>query len=299
MVVGRAIVSDLYKGQEAAKAMTVLVMMLTIGPIVSPTLGSLLLMWFGWRSIFVVMMLFGVLAFGLAFAIVPETLAKPDRTERPLQAGAIAMGRLFSDRGFLVSALVAAFVQGGMFAFITGSSAVFQGVFGFTSLQFGLIFAAIATALLIFGQINKRLLTHYRPDTILRVGLHFYLCAALGLVGASIVGSLWLFVALLWASIGMVGLLSANAMALAMEAGAAGGGRKIRNAGRHPVQCRLCDFHRRCACGRSIGTASRLGNLSVRNDRFHAECRVWTEEVVRCRSRLKDQAAAQTAMRAA
>lgn len=226
MVVGRAIVSDLYKGQEAAKAMTVLVMMLTIGPIVSPTLGSLLLMGFGWRSIFVVMMLFGVLAFGLAFAIVPETLAKPDRTERPLQAGAIAMGRLFSDRGFLVSALVAAFVQGGMFAFITGSSAVFQGVFGFTSLQFGLIFAAIATALLIFGQINKRLLTHYRPDTILRVGLHFYLCAALGLVGASIVGSLWLFVALLWASIGMVGLLSANAMALAMEAGAAGAGVK-------------------------------------------------------------------------
>lgn len=224
MVVGRAIVSDLYEGQAAAKAMTVLVMMLTIGPIVSPTLGSVLLVAFGWRSIFVVMILFGILAFLLAYRVVPETLPVANRTQQPLRTGIRAMGRLVADRSFFLAALVAACVQAGMFAFITGSSGVFQNVYGFSSFQFGGVFAAIAAALLVFGQINKSLLNRYSADTILRNGLWAYVAVAATLVGVSTLGSVWVFVPVLWLTIGLVGLLSANAMALAMAAGSGGAG---------------------------------------------------------------------------
>lgn len=224
MVVGRAIISDLYQGREAAKAMTVLVMMLTIGPIVSPTLGSVLLAAFGWRSIFLVMVLFGILAFALAYKVVPETLPMAERAQKPLRSGAGAMARLIVERDFLPAALVAACIQAGMFAFITGSSAVFQTVFGFSTFQFGAVFAAIATALLVFAQINKALLNRYRAEAILRIGLWVHVAIAVVLIPVSGSGSVWLFVPVLWLSIGMVGLLSANAMALAMAAGRQGAG---------------------------------------------------------------------------
>lgn len=102
MVVGRAVVNDLYEGREAAKVMTVLVMLLTIGPIVSPILGSLLLEAYGWRSNFVVMILVGLAALVLSLFIVPETLAPQNRIATPFRTGSRTAIKLLGQRGFIV-----------------------------------------------------------------------------------------------------------------------------------------------------------------------------------------------------
>ena len=217
MVVGRAVVKDLYDGRRAAQVMTVLVMLLTIGPIASPTLGSILLEAFGWRSIFATMAVISVLAFGLSLIVLPETLPAGDRKAQPLANGLRAAAALLSQRSFLGMALVSGLVQGGMFAFITGSSAVFQGIFGLGSLQFGVTFALIAAALVIFGKLNGALLNRFSPRQIVTAGLPLFLAATLILTLTSGTQSLWAFAVPLWLSIGMVGLLSANAMSMTME----------------------------------------------------------------------------------
>jgi len=218
MVVGRAVVNDLYEGREAAKVMTVLVMLLTIGPIVSPILGSLLLEAYGWRSNFVVMILVGLLALILSLFIVPETLAPQNRIAAPFRTGSRTAVKLLRQRDFIVPTLIAGLVQGGMFAFITGSSGVFQGVFNLGSLAYAGVFAGIATALLVFGKVNTRLLDHFSPRQILKTGLPCYVAFALILTLLSDTRELWVFIPPLWLAIGMVGLLSANAMALSMGA---------------------------------------------------------------------------------
>lgn len=106
MVVGRAIVRDLYEGRRAAQVMTVLVMLLTVGPIVSPTLGSLLLETFGWQSIFFTMALISTVAFVLAFVILPETLKASARKSRPFIDGGRTAVKLLSKPKFDVMALV-------------------------------------------------------------------------------------------------------------------------------------------------------------------------------------------------
>lgn len=217
MVVGRAMVKDLYEGQKAAKVMTVLVMLLTLGPIASPTMGSLLLEAFGWRSIFATMALISLVALTLSVVILPETLPAKDRQPAPIQDGVKAAKRLLSKRGFLTMALVAGLIQSGMFAFITGSSGVFQGIFGLSSIGFGMMFAIIATALIIFGRINGILLNRFRPEQILKTVLPLFAASTILLTLLSQTDSLLLFVVPLWVSIGLVGLLSANAMSLAME----------------------------------------------------------------------------------
>ncbi len=224
MVVGRAVVKDLYEGRRAAQVMTVLVMLLTIGPIVSPTLGSLLLEAFGWRSIFALMALISVVAFVLTLIVVPETLPIEERKTQPFVHGARTAVTLLSQRRFVIMVLVSGLVQGGMFAFITGSSGVFQGIFGLSSIGFGIMFAAIAAALMVFGKVNGILLNTHSPNRILTVGLPVYLGATLVLTLLSGTETLWLFVLPLWISIGMVGLLSANAMSITMELAKAGAG---------------------------------------------------------------------------
>ncbi len=217
MVVGRAMVKDLYQGRRAAQVMTVLVMLLTIGPIVSPTLGSLLLESFGWRSIFAAMALISITAFALAAVVLPETLPAASRKPRPFIGSLRAAAMLLSQQRFVVMVLVSGLIQGGMFAFITGSSGVFQGIFGLSALEFGITFAVIAAALILFGRINGVLLNRYSPEQIVTAGLPVFAAAALCLVLVAGTQTLWIFAVPLWVSIGMVGLLSANAMAMTMD----------------------------------------------------------------------------------
>ncbi len=224
MVVGRAMVKDLYEGRQAAKVMTVLVMLLTIGPIVSPTLGSLLLETFGWKSIFVTMALISVVALALSCVTLPETLPVAERKEQPFRTGMKTAGLLLSQGKFVTMALVAGMIQSGMFAFITGSSGVFQGIFGLSSFEFGIMFAVIATALIIFGRVNGVLLNRYSPEQILKAVLPLFVASTLVLTVMSQSNSLIAFAVPLWVSIGLVGLLSSNAMAIAMELTKAGAG---------------------------------------------------------------------------
>lgn len=224
MVVGRAVVKDLYQGRRAAQVMTVLVMLLTVGPIASPILGSLLLEAFGWRSIFATMAAISLLAFVLSLVVLPETLPVSARKTRPLIDGTRAAAVLLSQRRFVIMALVSGLVQGGMFAFITGSSRVFQGIFGLNSLEFGIMFAVIAAALIIFAKVNGALLNRYPPEQIVTAGLPLFVVSTLCLALVSGTQTLWVFAIPLWLSIGMVGLLSANAMSITMELSGEGAG---------------------------------------------------------------------------
>ncbi|THH35646.1 Bcr/CflA family efflux MFS transporter [Aliishimia ponticola] len=216
MAVGRAIVTDLYQGRAVAKVMTLLVTLMTIGPIISPFLGSVLLTALGWRSIFVTLIIVGVTALVLTLIVIPETL--PQENRRP-GAFSNALGHfktLATRRRFIVPALVTAFIQAPIFAFITGSSGVFIGGFGMSASSYGVLFGVVASALVIFAQINNQLLNHFSPAQILSAGLPVFAGLAAVLLTVSGTQQAWVLVAALWCVLGMVGLLSANGMAIAM-----------------------------------------------------------------------------------
>ena len=52
MVVPRAIVRDLHTGTEAAKLMSLLMLVFSISPILAPLTGSFVIEAFGWRAVF-------------------------------------------------------------------------------------------------------------------------------------------------------------------------------------------------------------------------------------------------------
>lgn len=90
MVIGRAIVRDLFDGAEARRLMSGIALLFAVAPAVGPIIGGWLQVWFGWRSVFVFLTLFAVLVWLACWRRLPETL--PVERRHPLRAGPLLRG---------------------------------------------------------------------------------------------------------------------------------------------------------------------------------------------------------------
>lgn len=118
MVVGRAVIRDLFHGPEAQRLMSHVTLVFTIAPAIAPVLGGWLQVTFGWRSVFVFLLLFGATAWGLCQRLLPETL--PADRRRPLHAGSLlrSYGEVLTSGGFLTACVAMTLNFSGIFIYI-------------------------------------------------------------------------------------------------------------------------------------------------------------------------------------
>lgn len=160
MVVVRAVVRDHFDPQTTARVFSLLMLVMGVAPILAPLAGGYLLLWFGWRSIFLFQTLFG-LACLVAVAL---TLAEshPPAARSPthglLGRALVEYRALLGDRRFMGYCLAGGAAQAGMFAYIVGSPFVIIELFGVPAEHFGWVFGANAFGLIAASQINARLL---------------------------------------------------------------------------------------------------------------------------------------------
>ena len=79
IVVGRAIVRDLYAGPEAEKLLSLVTMIFAIAPAIAPILGGWVVETFDWRSIFLGLFVYSFLLLWAAWRLLPETLPVAQR----------------------------------------------------------------------------------------------------------------------------------------------------------------------------------------------------------------------------
>ncbi|MEU5553907.1 MULTISPECIES: multidrug effflux MFS transporter [unclassified Micromonospora] len=216
-VVARAVVRDLYSGRAAAKYFSRLVLIFGIAPMAAPALGSLVLGFGGWETIFLALALVGVLLVAAVAWRLPETLPVARRNTGGLSATAAAGRAVLADRVFLGYALTQGLAFAGLFAYLSGSSFVLQDVFGLSAGAFSLLFGVNAVAFVAVGQVNARLLDRHDPRPLLIWGLGLGLFSALGLLVGALLGSLPLVVVALFLFLGSLGTVMPNGTALALE----------------------------------------------------------------------------------
>jgi DHA1 family bicyclomycin/chloramphenicol resistance-like MFS transporter len=142
IVLARAAVRDLYSGVRAGRELSLMGSITAFAPIVAPAIGGVLQTAFGWRSTFILLVVFALASWATAVRFLPETLHQ--RASGPFSFR--AMGALYRSvlvhGGFLANLciLVAAFV--GLFAWIAGAPYVMQGLYGLTPVMFGVTYAA-------------------------------------------------------------------------------------------------------------------------------------------------------------
>ena len=172
-----AVVRDSFDGQAGRIKMSQVSMVITIAPIIAPTLGGLLLLFGEWRLIYLALTLAGValvlaVAFGLEESRPPLPGARLDLVSR--------YGAVFRHRRTMGYVLVNTLGSGGLFAFISGSPLVLMGTMGVSVQVFGLLFALISSGILAGSTINNILARRGVPArTPLAVGLALGPLAAL------------------------------------------------------------------------------------------------------------------------
>lgn len=178
MVVGRAVIRDVFKGKQVAVMMSVVQVIMMIAPLLAPIIGVAVLYIFeSWRALFWVLTFFGSMAFFLTFFFLPETYKEEDRPEITIAQTFKNYLLIIQDRRSLGAMLGCALPAGIVFAYVTGSSYLYQDQYGLTEFHFSILFG-----LNIVGVILSAL-------------LNIYLLRRFSVIGMIIFGLIWISVA--------------------------------------------------------------------------------------------------------
>jgi DHA1 family bicyclomycin/chloramphenicol resistance-like MFS transporter len=218
-VTAMAVVRDRYTGVAAATVLSRLMLVLGVAPILAPTLGGEVLRHTDWRGVFVALAFAGVGLMVLAAVALEET-HPPERRRPGRLLGTLRTYRgLLRDGVFVGLMLVAGLTMSALFAYVSGSSFVFQEQYGLDQQQFGIVFGLGAVALIGATQLNVRLLRRWSPEQVLTGAVVGGLLAALLLLvtGTSGAGGLVGVLLPVWLVLGAAGLALPNTPALALS----------------------------------------------------------------------------------
>jgi DHA1 family bicyclomycin/chloramphenicol resistance-like MFS transporter len=211
-VIATSVVRDCYVGRRMASVMSLAMMIFIAVPVIAPSLGQAVMLWTQWRGIFIVLMVYGVLALIWSAVRMPETLPESERKSLAFYDVLGAFRQTVTNRQTLGYALAAGGVQGSLFAFVFASQQVFTEVYGLGR-YFPLAFAGVAIGIAIAGFLNARFVGRIGMRVISHGAL-----AGIMLVAAKLhMLPLPLFMALSALMMFSFGLTFANFTSLAME----------------------------------------------------------------------------------
>ena len=213
-----AMVRDLYKGREMARIMSFVMAVFILVPALAPLLGQVVMLTWGWRSVFLAFILFSLIAFiWMAFGQGETNTERRRFTPLDLWQSVWAV---FSNRQTMGFTVVAGFNFAAFVVYLSSTEQIFREIFAVGHL-FPLYFAIMALAIGAASLTNAKL--------VMRLGMHMLIRRAISaLIGFSILyvailaifpaaESLWLFIAWGVLSFFSVGLVFGNVNALAME----------------------------------------------------------------------------------
>lgn len=216
MVISRAIISDLAEGIEAARAFSLMMLVMGVAPVVAPLAGSALAGTIGWRGILWIVAGIGAVALAGVLLFVRET--RPRGSGAVRVAGARATARLLLSKAYVGNAVAFAFGFATMMAYISSSPFLYQDLMGLSTLENGLMFGLNSLALMAASGVSARLTYRLGPRRLAQTGLLMILSAVvvLGILVMSHVPALWLAVPV-FVMVGSCGLVLGNTTALALR----------------------------------------------------------------------------------
>ena len=174
MVVGRAVIRDLYGEGGAAQIIAGLSVVVTLLQAFAPIPGGYLQAWFGWRANFAAVAIITAVTLVLVFRHLPETrLPDPSRSPRRAQLARtiIASYRtLIGTRRFLAYALTATGAHAGFHIFVAGAPAVLINGFGIPPEDYGYYASLPPIGFLVGSLLSTRLTSRLGIDGLIAAG---------------------------------------------------------------------------------------------------------------------------------
>lgn len=186
MAVPRAVVRDLHTGVDAARLMSLLMLVFSVSPILAPLAGSAVIAWTGWRMVFWAVAVAALAGMALMMTSLQETRGPEARVQSSIGAAWRAYALLLRDRHYLGLVGIGGFGMAGFFTYLANSSFVMIEHYGLTPTQYSLAFALNAAAFIGAAQFNGLLGRRFGLVPLVRFST---------LASALLVAAMWLFFA--------------------------------------------------------------------------------------------------------
>lgn len=130
-VVAMAMVRDLFHGYSMVKMFSRMSLVNGLAPILAPVIGSQLLLAFPWPGIFYFLACYGLLVILASIFFIRETLPA-DQRGKSSSTVVQRYKSVLGDRIFVGMVMVGSLNFGGLFAYLSASTFLFQDVYGFS-----------------------------------------------------------------------------------------------------------------------------------------------------------------------
>nr|AIA10436.1 drug resistance transporter, Bcr/CflA subfamily [uncultured bacterium] len=219
MVVPRAVVRDMHTGVQAARLMSLLMLVFSISPILAPLTGSFIIAAAGWRWVFWAVLIAAAIATVLLSFGLDETRPVEERSGSSLSSALKGYAFLMRDRNFLGLALIGGFGISSFFVYLANSPFVLIGHYGLSPSVYSLFFSVNAVAFFAVSQMTGYLTERFGLKRVVWVAVSAYAAVMAVLFAVTLAGfeSLAIMAPLLFVGYGFLGLVIPTTSVLAME----------------------------------------------------------------------------------
>ncbi|WP_432202243.1 multidrug effflux MFS transporter [Staphylococcus warneri] len=168
-VISRAITSDMYKGKELTKFLSLLMLVNGVAPVIAPAIGGVILSLAVWRMVFIILTVFGILMVIGSLTKVPESLQDDEKDSDGIKEMFKNFKHLLETPKFVLPMLIQGFSFIMLFTYISASPFIIQKIYGMSALQFSIMFAAIGITLIISSQLIGVLVDRIERRQLLKI----------------------------------------------------------------------------------------------------------------------------------
>ncbi|RTR39603.1 Bcr/CflA family efflux MFS transporter [Shewanella canadensis] len=203
-------------GENTAKGMSYVSLIMMLAPLLAPSLGSLILEFGEWHLIFFILAFYACILLSLVLwkLKMPSDSDKGSRSQKSF-FGAYAV--VFTKPGVKLHIASGVLTSFAFFCYLTASPFVYMEVFGLDKSLFAILFSTNVGALMLANVINSRIVGRYGSKRMLRVSTILAMLAGSALFTVNWFGlSLSFTVATLIPFMGFLGVMSVNADAIVL-----------------------------------------------------------------------------------
>ncbi|RTR32260.1 Bcr/CflA family efflux MFS transporter [Shewanella atlantica] len=203
-------------GDNTAKGMSYVSLIMMLAPLLAPSLGSLILEFGEWHLIFFILAFYACTLLSLVLwkLKMPSDKDKGSRSRKSF-FGAYAV--VFTKPGVKLHIASGVLTSFAFFCYLTASPFVYMEVFGLDKSLFAILFSTNVGALMLANVINSRIVGRYGSRRMLRVSTILAMLAGSALFLVNWFGlSLYFTVATLIPFMGFLGVMSVNADAIVL-----------------------------------------------------------------------------------
>jgi len=218
-MLARAMIRDLFSRTRAAQMLSTLMIVMAIAPIAGPLLGGQMIKLTSWHAIFWLLgIIGGVMLISLFW--LPETLPAEKRVKASLSSAFHNYYALLKNTQFMRFTLCLTFFYVAAYAFITGSPFVYIAYFGIDPQHYGWLFALNIVGVMAMSIVNRRLVSRYSLEMLLKIAVVVAALAALTLALAVKlhIGGVIMIIATVFVFFSMNGVIAATSTAAALDA---------------------------------------------------------------------------------